>query len=69
MYYAENPVKLFSILCTQTTRSDSLMPSLETVSFAVRNTLQYFNWTEAQLFATGELYYVHKDLRLFSGRM
>lgn len=31
------------------------MSSLETVSFAVRSTVQHFNWTEAQLFATGKV--------------
>lgn len=31
------------------------MSSLETVSFAVRSAVQHFNWTEAQLFATGKV--------------
>lgn len=40
------------------------MSSLETVSFAVRSAVQHFNWTEAQLFATGKLWLLGWDEHL-----
>lgn len=35
-------------------KTEKFLPSYETVSFAVKNVFQEFNWTEAVILATGE---------------